>query len=298
MLLWLYPTRFRQQFGEEMHFVFSESLRDAYEQAGSKGIVMLLSWTLLDFCTSLLREHVRDYQEKRKGQQLMKVTDEANAAFTIRTIEKWGALASFLLAVVFIVPEMIYLVGNLREANGPLTYAMADLLYGPVRAACLVMAIYALREHIGDRAPRQMSLAVVISILTAGMFVLAALLRSSNRGYHIMHPELNIESSSTILTVWTTVVGGVIATGWHFLGWSLLLIGSAAWASGRLPRALSVLYWLVGTLALFVYVQPEFEGAVVIFGAAMSIWQGILLLKAEPRPMPPPQINTSQPELA
>ena len=41
------------------------------------------------------------------------------------TIQKSGGLASFLLAVVFVVPELIYLMGNLREANGPLAYALA-----------------------------------------------------------------------------------------------------------------------------------------------------------------------------
>lgn len=34
-------------------------------------------------------------------------------------LQRWGALASFLLAVNFIVPSLMYLVGDLRTAIGP-----------------------------------------------------------------------------------------------------------------------------------------------------------------------------------
>jgi hypothetical protein len=210
------------------------------------------------------------------------VRPEANTGTSVVTIQKWGGLASFLLAVVFIVPELIYLTGNLGEVNGPLAYDLADFLYGPVRAACLVMAVCALRERIGERAPRQMSLVLLVAALAAGMFVMAALFRSTNRHYHLIHPELHLEMSQTVLLVWTTLVGGVIATAWHFLGWSLVLLGLAGWTTGRLPRLLSVLYWVVGAQSLFVYLLPDNEGSVVLLGAAMSIWQGIVLWKAEP----------------
>jgi hypothetical protein len=293
MLLELYPTKFRQQFGEEMKFVFSESLQAAYEQEGSKGIFILWGWTFVDLFTSLFREHLAE----RKVHPSMNSIKDRNARLSAMTIQKWGGLASFLLAVAFIVPELIYLMGNLRDANGPLSYALADFLYGPVRAACLVTAVYALRERIGERAPRQMSLALLVAALSAAMFVTAALFRSTNRHYHMIHPELNLEMSSTVLIVWTTLVGGVIATAWHFLGWSLVLLGSAGWTSGRLPRVLSALYWVIGILSLFVYLLPDLEGAVVLLGMVMSIWQGILLWNAESRETPPSEFNASQPEL-
>lgn len=293
MLLELYPTRFREQFGEEMKFVFTESLRDANEREGSKGIMILLAWTFVDLFMSLFNEHLAE----RKVRQSMNSINDANTGPSTATIQKAGGIASFLLAVAFIVPEFIYLMGNLREANGPLVYALADFLYGPVRAASLVMAIYALRERIGERAPRQMSLALLIAALSAAMFVTAALFRSTNRQYHMIHPELNLEMSSTVLIVWTTLVGGVIATAWHFLGWSLVLLGSAGWTSGRLPRLLSVLYWVVGILSLFVYLLPEMEGGVVMLGMVMSVWQGIVLLKTESRETPPTQLNPSRLEL-
>lgn len=209
------------------------------------------------------------------------------------TIQKWGGLASFLLAVALIVPEWIYLTGNLRESNGPLTYALADFLYGPVRAVCLVTAFYALRERIAERAPRRMSLAVLTAVLSAGMFVLAALLRSSNRNYHLDHPDLHLEMFSIVLIVWTTLLAGVVATAWHFLGWSLVLLGTAAWTSGRLPRALSVLYLVTGSASLFEYLFSDLEGAVVLLAVAASIWQGILLMRAVPGDTPTSNVGAS-----
>ena len=157
-------------------------------------------------------------------------------------MQRWGGLASFLMAVAYIIPSWIYLVGDLRDALGPLAYALADFMYGPVWAACLVATVLALRERIGERAPRRMSLALLAALVAAGAIVGVACIRSANRQYLLMHPELSDAASSTLLMTWATIVTGVIATCWHFLGWALLLVGSAGWTSRHIPRGLSVLY--------------------------------------------------------
>jgi hypothetical protein len=197
------------------------------------------------------------------------------------TTQRWGGLASFLLAVAFVVPAGIYLTGNLRAANGPLAYDLADFLYGPVWAASLVMAVFALRAHIGDAAPQRMMLALLAALVSAEAIVAVACIRAANRHYHLLHPELHLESSTTVLLVWTTLVAGVTATGLHFLGWSYVLLGWSGWTSRRLARGLSALYLIVGTAALFVYLQPALEGFVVLLGVVVSIWQGIVLWTAE-----------------
>jgi hypothetical protein len=229
---------------------------------------------------------------------IFKVHTDANARTLSLTTQKWGGLASFLLAVAFIVAPFIYLVGNLRDAIGPFAYALADFLYGPVWAASLVTAVSALRERIGEHASRRMDLALLAAILAAGAMVAVACIRAANRHYHIIHPELHLETSTTVLVVWTTIVAGVNATGWHFLGWALMLVGSAGWTSRRLPRVLSVLYLLGGTSSLFVYVLPDLEGNAVALGVVVSIWQGILLWKGEPGEKQAPEIHTSQPDQA
>lgn len=186
---------------------------------------------------------------------------------------KWAAVASFLLAVAFIVAPFVYLTGELKSAFGPFTYSLADFLYGPVWAASLVMVVFALREQMADFAPRRMTLALLVAVFAAGAMLLVAMIRSANRQYYLLHPDLTYE---TVLVVWTTLVTGVTSTGWHLLGWVLLLTGSAGWTSRRLPRALCFLSCVIGIAALFVYLFPELEGFVVLFGVAWSLWQGIL----------------------
>jgi hypothetical protein len=160
------------------------------------------------------------------------------------------------------------------------------------------MAIFALRERIGERAQRRMTLALLTALVAAGAMVAVACIRSANRHYHMFHPELHLETSSTVLVVWTTLVAGVTATGWHFLGWAQVLVGSAGWTSRRLPRLLSVLYMVGGTASLFVYLLPDSEGNAVALGVVASIWQGILLWKAKPGETQVPEINASQPDQA
>jgi hypothetical protein len=205
------------------------------------------------------------------------------------TIQKWGGFASFLLAVAFIVAPLIYLTGNLRDAFGSFSYSLADFLYGPVGAASLVIAVYALRERIGERAPRRMTMALLVALLAAGAIVGVACIRAANRHYHLIHPELNLELSTPVLVVWTTLVAGMVGAALHFLGWVQVLVGSAGWTSHRLPRLLSVLYLVGGAAALFVYMLPDLEATVVALGVVVSIWQGILLWKAEAGETPAPE---------
>ena len=215
---------------------------------------------------------------------------------SIRANPRSAALiSSILLAVAFIVAPLIYLFGNLRDNMGPFSYALSDFLYGPVWVASLVTLVFALRERIGARAPRRMSLALLATVLAAAAMIAVACIRSANRHYHLIHPELHLETSSTVLIVWTTLVAGVTGAGWHFLGWALLLIGSAGWTSGQLPRVLSVLYLVGGAAALFVYVLPDMEGTAGMLGVVVSIWQGILLLRAESGETQAPEMNASQP---
>lgn len=140
-----------------------------------------------------------------------------------------------------------------------------------------------------------MSLALLAAALAAAAMVSVALVRSANRHYHVIHPELHLEMSIPVLVVWTTIVAGMTAVGWHFLGWTFLLAGSAGWSSRRLPRLLSVFYLLAGAVLLFVYVWPDSEPFAMLLGVVLSIWQGIVLLQAAPGETQAPEIDASQP---
>jgi hypothetical protein len=197
------------------------------------------------------------------------------------TINKWGGLASFLLAVSFIAAPLIYLTGNLRDAIGIFAYDLADFLYGPILAASLITVTYVLRERIGESAFRRMDLALLAAVLSALGMAAVAFIRASNRHYHLMHPELNLENSTIVLIVWATLVAGVNAVGFHFLGWAFVLLGSASWTSHLFPRLLNVFYFLAGVSSLFVYLFPDLEGLVLLVGTIISVWQGILLWKLD-----------------
>jgi hypothetical protein len=197
------------------------------------------------------------------------------------TINKWGGLASFLIAVSFVAAPLIYLTGNLRDTLGIFAYDLADFLYGPILSASLITVTYVLRERIGGSAFRRMDLALLAIVLSAAGMAAVAFIRASNRHYHLMHPELNLEDSTTILIVWTTLVAGANAIGFHFLGWAFVLLGSASWTSRLFPRLLNGFYFLAGVSALFVYLFPDLEGLVLSLGTIISVWQSILLWKLD-----------------
>lgn len=266
-LLSLYPREFRERLGESMEQTFNDLCDERKQQAEYKGSGFVL-WIFMETAVGIVREHVLLI----RGGAPMKNT---------LAIPRFAALlSSILLAVAFIVAPLIYLSGNLRDALGPLTYAVADFLYGPVLAASLVVLIFTLRERIGEAAPRRMSLALLATVLAAGAMIAVACIRSANRQYHLMHPELHLEESQTVLIVWTTLVAGISGAGWHFLGWSLLLIGSAGWTSRQLPPPLTVLYLVGGTVSFFVYLLPALEGLAGMLAIVISLWQGILLWRS------------------
>ena len=130
------------------------------------------------------------------------------------------------------------------------------------------------------------------------VFYLELISSKHNSQYHLHHPELELENSSTVLLVWTTLVAGVNATGWHFLGWAQVLIGWAGWTSHRLPRLLCLLFLVGGTASLVVYLVPASGATAAGLGVVVSIWLGILLLKADPEETQMSGINASQPDQA
>ena len=266
-LINLYPRGLQEQLGESMEQTFTDLCNERKQQAEYRWAGFVL-WIFVETALGIIREHV------------LLITEGATMKNILANPRSAALISSILLAAAFIVAPLIYLFGNLRDAMGPFSYAVADFLYGPVWAASLVTLVFALRERIGPRAPRRMSLALLATVLAAGAMIAVACIRSANRHYHLIHPELHLENSSTVLIVWTTLVAGVTGAGWHFLGWALVLIGSAGWTSGQLPRVLSMLYLVGGIVSLFVYLLPAMEGNAAMLGVVISIWQGLLLWKS------------------
>ena len=278
-LLALYPRGFRERLGESMQQTFNDLYQERQPKPGWFSFVL---WTFVETAIGIVREHV------------LSITEGVTMKNTLAYPRSAALISAVLLAVAFIVAPFIYLVGNLRDALGPLSYDLADFLYGPVWAASMVTIVFILRERIGERAPRRMSLALLATVLAAGITVAVAFIRSANRHYHLIHPELHLENSSDVLVVWTTLVAGLTNTGWHFLGWAFVLIGSAGWTSRYIPRLLSMLYLVAGVMSLFVYLIPGSDGSAVLLSVVVIIWQGILLWKGDAEETQAPEINTSR----
>jgi len=277
-LLALYPKNFKEQLGESMEQTFNDLYQERQSKERWPGFVL---WLFVETAVGIVREHVRI------------ITEGAMMKNTTTNLGYIALISSTLFAVAFIVAPMIYLVGNLRDAMGPFAYNLADFLYGPVWAASLINVVFILRERIGERAPRRMSLALSATVLAAGTMILIACVRSANRQYHILHPELHLENSITVLAVWGTLISGLTGAAWHFLEWALILIGSVGWTSHQLPRLLSALYLIAGLTSLFVYLLPNTEGLAALLGVIVIIWQGILLWKVKPEETPANQADQS-----
>ena len=278
-LLGLYPREFRERLGDSMQQTFNDLCR---EQLSQPGWFSFFLWVFVDTTVGIVREHV------------LSIAQGASMKNTLTYPRSAALISAILLVVAFIVAPLIYFTGNLRDTLGPLSYDVADFLYGPVWAASMVSIVFMLRERIGERAPRRMSLALLAAVLAAGLTVAVAFIRSANRHYHLIHPELHLENSSDVLIVWTTLVAGLTNASWHFLGWALVLIGSAGWTSRYLPWLLSVLYLVAGVISLFVYLLPGNEANAVLLSVVVIIWQGILLWKAKPGETEVPEITSSQ----
>src|SRR5215510_12166263 len=158
-LLTLYPQRFKEQLGESMEQTFNDLYRERQTRPGKFGFVL---WTFIDTAIGIVREHV------------LSVTEGNSMKNTLAYPRSAALISTILLAVAFIVAPLIYFTGNLREAFGPLSYDVADFLYGPVWAASMVSIVFMLREHIGERAPRRMSLALLAAVLAGGITVAVA----------------------------------------------------------------------------------------------------------------------------
>jgi hypothetical protein len=261
-----------------MEQTFNDLCKERKQQAEYEwsGLVV---WIFVDTAVGIVREHALLIREGGVMKNVFAISRLA------------PLISSILLVVAFIVAPLIYLVGNLRDAMGPFTYAVADFLYGPVWAASLVALFFTLRERMGERAPRRMSLALMAAVLAAGAMITVACIRSANRQYHLIHPELHLEEAIEVLVVWTTLVAGVTGAGWHFLGWAFLLVGSAGWTTNFLPRVLSVLYLVGGLVSLFVYLLPDMEGLAGMLGIVISLWQGFLLWRSGSAEMPESESN-------
>lgn len=211
----------------------------------------------------------------------------------VTTVQKWGSIASFVQAVIFLIAPVIYFVFipaatglagpdfldpfKLRPVLANPAFDLGDFVFGPLWAASLVIVLMALYEHLESAAPRRMRLAIIASCLSAALFVGASTVQTVGRHYISSHPELDAVIYESIFRSLSMVVPGLTSGGRHFLGWTLLLLGSAGWTTRKLPRTLCIFYFVGALPALFAYLNPGIGEIILLPGVIWNVWQGILL---------------------
>lgn len=210
-----------------------------------------------------------------------------------KVIQKWGSVASFVQAGIFLIAPVIYFVilPNATGLAGPefndpfklrpvLTnpaFDFGDFLFGPLWGASLVLSLAGMREYFGNNAPRRMQLAIIFSCISAALFVAGGVVQTIGRHYISAHPELDNIVFESIFRTLSMVVPGLTSSGRHFLGWTLVIVGSAGWATSTLPRTLCILYFIGALLGLFAYLSPGIGELILLPGVIWNVWQGILL---------------------
>jgi hypothetical protein len=91
LIVQFYPKRYKQEFGEEMKYVFSETLKDSYRENGDVGILGLWIRMVLDTVKSLTLQ----YLDLLKGGEFVK-----NNKDIIMQQKAFGILA---LGVIFVL---------------------------------------------------------------------------------------------------------------------------------------------------------------------------------------------------
>ncbi len=208
-------------------------------------------------------------------------------------VKRLGSIASFAQAIIFLIVPVIYFVivpaatgltgsdfsdpFKLRSVLANPVFDFGDFFLGPLWAASLVISLLAMREHFEDTAPRRMQLAIIASSLSAALFVAGGVVQTTGRHYISMNPELDATVFESIFRSLSMIVPGLTSAGRHFLGWTLILLGSAGWTTHRLPRTLCIIYFIGAFLALFAYLSPGIGEAILLPGVIWNVWQGILL---------------------
>lgn len=211
-------------------------------------------------------------------------------------IRKWGSVASFVQAAIFLIAPVIYFVVlpmatgltgtdfndpfKLRFVLANPAFDLGDFLFGPLWAASLVVSMLAMSEYLGDASPRRMQMVIISSSLSAALFVAGGVVQTVGRNYISIHPELDANVFESIFRTLSMVVPGLTSSGRHFLGWTLLLLGAVGWTTPKFPRTLCIIYFAGALLALFAYLSPGIGELILLPGIIWNVWQGILLWRS------------------
>jgi len=163
LLLKLYPKNYRQKFGEEMHFVFSQSLNEAYAEDNKKeGVIKFWSRTVFDVIKSIVTEHLQN----QKGGAIMK--SKNNDIIMKNRIFPRIALASILILLLPLVLTMANIASGGVEGQG-WYWKPGDYIFGFI----MIFGFSSLFVLIARKTNKKHRLAVGLIVLLAFLWLWA-----------------------------------------------------------------------------------------------------------------------------
>lgn len=157
-LLQFYPKSYRQEFGEEMRYVFSKSLRDAYRENGQHGIISLWARTIVDAGKSLYIQHL----DNTKGGDVMK---KNNDMVMQNKIFLWIAAATAALLTIPFMAMQFHLVKP--DPSNPADMGVNWTLFDFIVMGILLFGMGSLFVFLARKVQKKHRLIVGLAVLAA-----------------------------------------------------------------------------------------------------------------------------------
>jgi hypothetical protein len=215
----------------------------------------------------------------------------------MKTLQKFGGLAALYLAVAYLIGVVLFLVvldyPNMTDpaqkvallVEKQMVIFSTNLLMYVFFGVFLIVLSLALYDRLKSGAPAIMQVATAIGIIWAGSLIAGGMV--SNAGIAPVVALYAKDPAQAALT-WQgieTVASGLGNGNGEILGGLLtLLVSLAALRAGGLPKGLSILGLLVGTVGIITIV-PGLTDLTGVFGLSQIIWfvwLGIVLLRSNP----------------
>jgi hypothetical protein len=249
-LLRFYPKRYRQEFGEEMKYVFSETLNDAYAVNGEQGIIYLWARTIMDAGQSLIVQHVENLKEGAS----MKIKN-TNILMQNKNILLIALAAALILLVPFIAMQF----------TDDVTWSLIDFAFAGALLFGTGLAFELITRKAGTIAYRAaVGLALVAAMLLVWINLAVGIIGSEDNPANMLYLGVlailflgaliaRFRSQGMVRTLFAAALAQVLVTVIALMIWKPEVPSTVAFADGLKGvgvNALFVVMW-VGSALLF-----------------------------------------------
>jgi hypothetical protein len=216
----------------------------------------------------------------------------------MKTLQKFGSFAAFYLAAAYLIGIILFIVvldylsitdpaqKVALNVDKQMVIFSTNLLMYVFFGLFLIILSLALYDRLKVGAPALMQAATAIGIIWAGSLIVSGMV--ANAGLAVIVPLFAEDPAQAALT-WQAIEavshGLGFGNGEILGGLQTLLVSLAALRAGGLPKGLTILGLLVGTVGIISIIPGLSEMMAGIFGLISIIWfiwLGIVLLRSSP----------------